>query len=144
MDENFQTALYYAVGKTIATVSERLSKTTKSKMPAKVIILILTDGAENASKEYNSSKIKELIDTKKDWEFIYLASDMKQFKDEAFKGAGNTFNFAAINDPTDKRSMGYSGPRGDSGVSMYMSKTVLSARAAVYDASDATDTTDSK
>jgi len=29
------TALYYAVGKTIATVSERLSKTTKSKMPAK-------------------------------------------------------------------------------------------------------------
>lgn len=138
------TALYDAVGKTITTVSERLSKTSKSKMPAKVIMMILTDGAENASKEYNSSKIKELIDTKKDWEFIYLASDMTQFKDEAFRSAGNTFNFAATNDPKDGRSFGYKGETGASGVSMYMSKTVLSARAAVYDTADKPDTADSK
>lgn len=130
------TALYDAVGKTITTVSERLSKTTKSKMPAKVIMLILTDGAENASKEYNSSKIKELIDTKKDWEFIYLASDMTQFKDEAFRGVTNSLNFMANADPTDRRSMGYAGTSGSSGVAMYMSKTVLSARAAVYDTTD--------
>lgn len=130
------TALYDAVGKTITTVSERLSKTTKSKMPAKIIMLILTDGAENASKEYNSEKIKELIGSKKDWEFIYLASDMTQFKDDAFKDVTNSLNFMANADPTDRRSMGYSGTSGSSGVSMYMSKTVLSARAAVYNTTD--------
>lgn len=47
------TAMNDAIGKSL---SELLAKS-----PEKAIICILTDGAENASKEYTSEQVKELI-----------------------------------------------------------------------------------
>ena len=47
-----------------------------TKDPKKAIVCIITDGAENASKEFNYAKVKELIAQAeaKEWEIVFLAS----------------------------------------------------------------------
>ena len=62
------TALLDAIGKTIKKVSE-------SEGPP--IIVILTDGEENASMEYTKHHIKDLIEekTKQGWNFVFLGAN---------------------------------------------------------------------
>jgi len=72
------TALCDAIGKTVVTTDERIRKMKKKKRPEKVVILIQTDGYENASTEYTSDKLKELVKQKEknDWEFIFLGANI--------------------------------------------------------------------
>jgi uncharacterized protein YegL len=121
------TALYDAVGKTIQTVSERLAKTKEDDQPAKVIMVILTDGEENASKEYTGTKISALIKAKQeqDWEFIYLASDLNQFRDEAFAHVGISMKFEASTSKSMARSIGN---KGADGVDHFVNSNVRIAR----------------
>ena len=73
------TALLDAVGITITSVGERLNKTAEEERPAKVIMIITTDGKENASKEYSRDKIKEMIEeqtNKYNWKFIFLGANI--------------------------------------------------------------------
>lgn len=72
------TALWDAVGRAITTVGERLDKTPEDQKAEKVIVVILTDGFENASQEYNGGKIKSMIEHQRNtysWEFIFLAAN---------------------------------------------------------------------
>ena len=46
------TALYDAIGRTINSVGARLSALPESERPDQVLVMILTDGQENASKEF--------------------------------------------------------------------------------------------
>lgn len=74
------TALYDAVGGTIDTIGKRLANTPDALRPAKVIVTILTDGLENASRRYSKHQIEEMIkhqESKYSWEFVYLSSDIK-------------------------------------------------------------------
>ena len=73
------TALLDAIGKTIA--KKKLFKDTlgKNEKADKVLFVIITDGLENASKEYNSSTVKKLIETQKEkygWEFLFLGANI--------------------------------------------------------------------
>lgn len=73
------TAFLDAVGKTIVDVGRRLSKTHEEERPSKVIVVITTDGMENASREFTYSKVKELVkrqQEKYNWEFIFLGANM--------------------------------------------------------------------
>jgi hypothetical protein len=72
------------VGRTIDDVGKRLSETSESaghgasERPGTVIVAILTDGLENASKDYTNSRISEMIkhqQEKYSWEFIFLAAN---------------------------------------------------------------------
>jgi uncharacterized protein YegL len=72
------TALLDAVGRTIDAVGERLSRTPEPERPSKVIVAILTDGLENASREYSRGKVAEMIQHQREkysWEFIFLAAN---------------------------------------------------------------------
>lgn len=62
------TAMNDAIGKALTTLFE--------KNPAKAIVCILTDGQENASKEYTYTQIKDPIKQAedKDYEIVFLAS----------------------------------------------------------------------
>jgi uncharacterized protein YegL len=55
------TALLDAIGKTIDDIGNRLSQTSESDRPGKVILAILTDGEENASTVYTPKKVKGMI-----------------------------------------------------------------------------------
>ena len=65
------TALYDALGNTIHAFEQ--------KDTDKVLFIIITDGYENASKEYKNNDIKELIKKHKDYEFIYVGADIDSY-----------------------------------------------------------------
>ena len=63
------TALYDAIGRTINTVK------VSEKEFDNVLFVIITDGEENASKEFTNTMIKEMIGNKpENWDFIFLAA----------------------------------------------------------------------
>jgi Mg-chelatase subunit ChlD len=68
-----------------------------SRNPEKAIICILTDGMENASKEFTTPQIKELMKTveSKGWEVVYLAANQDAFSEGSIRGITNNINFAA-------------------------------------------------
>lgn len=71
------TALLDAIGKTINVVGARLARQKEFQRPSKVIVVIVTDGAENSSSEFSKAQINELITQQTDvwkWEFVYLAA----------------------------------------------------------------------
>jgi len=76
------TALLDALGKTINAVGERLAKTPEEDRPEHVIFMVLTDGLENASKEFTNDQIHDMIEhqeTVYSWKFVYLAANQDAF-----------------------------------------------------------------
>lgn len=74
------TALYDAVGYAIDSVGERLAATPEENRPAEVMVVIVTDGFENSSKEYCFEDIKERIERQQkiySWKFVFLGEDIK-------------------------------------------------------------------
>ncbi|MCS5423030.1 MULTISPECIES: vWA domain-containing protein [Psychrilyobacter] len=75
---NGRTAMLDAIGTTIDRVGERLYKTPEAERPEKVIVATLTDGLENASKEYSYQQIAVKVKLQQEmynWEFIFLAAN---------------------------------------------------------------------
>jgi len=80
--ETFQprgsTALLDAIGKTINRTSSYITTQPEDEKPEKVVLVIVTDGHENASREFTRSAVLELIQAKQnneDWQIIYLAAN---------------------------------------------------------------------
>lgn len=92
------TALYDAIGKTINTVRANHAKLGNER-PSKVLVCIVTDGQENASREYKLDDIKKLIKNceEDNWNFIYLAANQNAFDVGTSFGvsAGNTYTYTA-------------------------------------------------
>ena len=81
-DEYFvrgNTALLDAIGRTIDNLDRQVGSN-------KVMFVITTDGYENASKEYDKSKIKTLIEKHSNWDFIYLGANVDSFSEGASLG----------------------------------------------------------
>lgn len=72
------TALLDAIGRTIHDTGKRLKKMAKVKRPGKVVFIIITDGLENASREYTRRQINDMITHQEDeynWKFIFLGAN---------------------------------------------------------------------
>lgn len=85
------TALLDAIGKTLGKVEARNAsrRASKSPLPKSTIVAILTDGEENASKEFKRQEIKDLITAKQDqegWKVVYLAANVDAFAEAASIG----------------------------------------------------------
>ena len=95
------TALYDAICKTIHADKAKLAK-LGSEAPAKVLVCVVTDGYENASKENSLADTEKLIKEceKDDWNFIYLAANQDAFAVGRGFGIsyGNTFTYTASAD----------------------------------------------
>lgn len=88
------TALLDAVGKTITNVGARLNNTPEEERPEKVIMIITTDGKENASVEYTKAKIKEMIEeqtNKYSWQFIFLGANIDAVAEAESIGINSKF-----------------------------------------------------
>ncbi len=86
------TALYDAVCMTI--------KQVELKKGDKAIMVIMTDGAENSSRQYDEKKMKQFIEdceTSKKWTFVYLGANQDSYAVAAKYGIhrGNVSNFNA-------------------------------------------------
>lgn len=70
------TALLDAIGKTVTQVK---ANQDKKEIKDKVLFVIITDGMENASREYRADQIKKLIEERKEkdnWEFLFLGANI--------------------------------------------------------------------
>jgi len=106
------TGLLDAVGKTINHVGNRHKNALDSEVPNKTMVTIITDGHENASREFNFPQIKQMIEHQKEkygWEFVFLganidavsaAADIGITADRAVTyhadGEGTRMNFDAV------------------------------------------------
>ncbi len=73
------TALLDAVGKTIHKMANVQKYLPEKKRAEKVIFVIITDGMENASREYGYREVKSMIEKEKEkygWEFLFLGANI--------------------------------------------------------------------
>ncbi|GHU80953.1 hypothetical protein FACS189468_2230 [Spirochaetia bacterium] len=99
------TALLDALGKTLRDVGAKLHNTGEAERPGKVIVLIITDGEENASVEYTKEKVKEMVELQRTtykWEFIFIGANIDSFSTAGGLGidTGNAFLIDADGDST--------------------------------------------
>jgi hypothetical protein len=83
------TSLYDAIGKGI--------EYHKTDSMDNVIFVILTDGHENSSQEYNKKGIQNMIkdlESKNKWQFVYLGANQDSFEVGNGMGINNTCNYA--------------------------------------------------
>lgn len=89
------TPLLDAIGRAIAETGERLSKKTARK----VIFVIVTDGAENSSREFTRDQVFKLVSQQREewkWEFVFLAANQDAIGEAMSMGfhAGQAMNYA--------------------------------------------------
>ncbi len=94
------TALLDAMGRTINSLGERLAAMAESERPEKVIFVVLTDGQENSSQEFNVKQVKYLIEHQREnyaWEFVFLAANQDAIITAKAMGIaqGNALTYAA-------------------------------------------------
>lgn len=73
------TALLDAIGRTIHKLVGVQRNTAEEYRVEKVMFVIITDGAENASREYSVQKIRAMIEHEKEaygWEFLFLGANI--------------------------------------------------------------------
>lgn len=101
------TALYDAVATTCINEGAVLASVSEDKRPGRVAVVVVTDGAENSSKEFTYDSLQKMIKHQKNkynWEFIFLADGLDVARNYAGLGAV-TFN--AHMDSNDYRQVAY-------------------------------------
>lgn len=71
------TALFDAIGRTIDALGASLSITPETERPGKVIVLVLTDGYENASSLYTREQVASMVKHQREkysWEFVFMGA----------------------------------------------------------------------
>lgn len=94
------TPLLDALCRAIDATGSRLAEMPSSERPDRVLFVIITDGQENASREFTRTHVHERVtrqSTAYKWQFVYLGANQDAFAEAASFGiaAGATANYAA-------------------------------------------------
>jgi len=92
------TALLDGVGKSVANIAARHDAMTESQRPAAVIVLVITDGQENASVEWKLADVRaavEAAERTRNWRFVFLGADAKAFTDARAMGIATAAHYAS-------------------------------------------------
>jgi hypothetical protein len=77
------TAMNDGIGTAIDKIGKWLDGMKEEDKPEKNLIVIMTDGMENASKEYTGKQVRDMIkhqEEKYNWTFMYLGTDITDAK----------------------------------------------------------------
>jgi Mg-chelatase subunit ChlD len=96
------TALLDGMGRFITEVGESLAAMKEHKRPERVLIVIITDGYENSSKEWTRERVRELIAQQRNvysWEFVFLGANIDAMAEAQSFGIqrGSAMTFATAN-----------------------------------------------
>lgn len=83
------TALLDAMGDSLSKIKHQIDLAEQSKGEHKVLCVVITDGEENASREYSHAQIKNLVEkrqNKDQWEFLFLGANIDAFSVSAGLG----------------------------------------------------------
>jgi len=78
------TPLLDATGRTIVNLENWLESQAENDRPEKLVVVVVTDGQENSSREFSLSRVKQLIAEKQEksgWQFVYLSADLDAVND---------------------------------------------------------------
>lgn len=78
------TPLLDAIGRGINDLEKGLADLAEDERPARVVMAIVTDGQENASREFRKDQIKKMIQEKQEksaWQFVFLSADLEAIDD---------------------------------------------------------------
>ncbi len=103
------TALYDAIGYAITREDERVVKLARSKkpLPQKTLIVVTTDGYENASIKYRYEEIRKLIGQKKEEgvSFLFIGANIDSDTFAEQIGIGSDYAFTVQNNSLGVRNM---------------------------------------
>lgn len=96
------TALLDALGRSIDEAGARLAAMPESERPGLVVFVVVTDGQENASREYTRAQVRDMVQHQQNvysWRFVYLGSDLSTFQEAGSLGfrMGTTSRFSSEN-----------------------------------------------
>ena len=83
------TPLLDAMGRGINDLEKSLSDLAEEDRPVRVVMVIITDGQENASHEFRKDQIEKMIKEKQeksDWQFVFLSADLAAIGDALAAG----------------------------------------------------------
>lgn len=86
------TAMLDAIGRSINALGARLAALPEAERPGTVIFAIMTDGLENASREFTHVAVKDLITRQErdySWQFLYMGADQDAIEVGASIGIRN-------------------------------------------------------
>lgn len=78
------TPLLDAMGRGINDLEKSLSDIPKAKQPARVVVVVVTDGQENSSREFKKGQVAKMVKEKQEkagWQFVFLSADMAAIGD---------------------------------------------------------------
>ena len=92
------TALLDALGRTITTTGQTLSAMPENERPEAVVVVVITDGEENASREYTKAQVAAMVKEQTDvykWQFLFLGANIDAIQAGASVGvhAANAMNY---------------------------------------------------
>ena len=79
------TPLYDAVGRGINDLRAGLGGLPEALRPKKIVMVIVTDGQENASREFTGAQVRKMIADAKEagWQFVFLSADESAISDSS-------------------------------------------------------------
>lgn len=83
------TPLLQALGRTIENTGKRLAALPEAERPARVVMIVITDGEENSSHGYTKEQIRAMVthqETVYNWKFVYLGANVDAFREGASMG----------------------------------------------------------
>jgi len=83
------TPLLDALGRGINDLERSLGELADQDRPAKVVFVVVTDGQENASREFRHDQIEKMIKektAKSNWQFVFLSADLAAIGDALAAG----------------------------------------------------------
>ena len=94
------TALLDAIGKTVIATGQRLAAMSDAARPGKVLLVIMTDGEENSSREFTREKVFEMISHQRDkyqWQVAFIGANQDAIATGASIGipVTNSANYAS-------------------------------------------------
>jgi hypothetical protein len=92
------TALLDSIGKSIDDLGKRLAATKEGERAGKILVIITTDGFENASRAYQHYKVMEMINHQRDkysWNFSFIGAGQDAIQQGASMGfaAGQIYSY---------------------------------------------------
>ncbi len=72
------TALLDALGRTLEQTRSAIEAMHPDERPEEVVVLVMTDGYENASREYDARTVRRMVELRQadGWEFVFIGADI--------------------------------------------------------------------
>jgi ADP-ribosylglycohydrolase len=78
------TPLLDALGRGINDLEQSLAALSPDERPNQLVVVVVTDGEENASREFTKQQVAQMIREKQeklDWQFVFLSADLDAIRD---------------------------------------------------------------